>query len=69
MKLKYFVVSTGRVLDTITVNGTNLRYETGAARPLFENRIAARGRVAAIAILKEWSNGYVATAPVDKESE
>lgn len=58
MRLKYRVIG-GRILDIITVEGDKISYDTGAAKPMFENMIAARGREYTLALFKNWSNGYV----------
>lgn len=59
MRLKYRVVSTKRILDIITVEGDKLTYDTGRAKPMFENMIAQRGLPYTLELFKNWSNGYV----------
>lgn len=57
--LRYVVVRTGAVLDTVTVpegEAGEARYSTGLARGTVEMVVRRGGRVA----LADWTNGYVA---------
>lgn len=57
MRLEYYVVKTGAVLDTVTVGaGSELRYDNGIARAVVEG-VRRRGGLDA---LPSWTNGYVA---------
>ena len=65
MTLDYVEVSTGDVLDSITLDGDQLVYTTGAARQMFETRMDRFGWTArrTIGELSGWSNGYAALRP------
>lgn len=54
-------VATGKALDTITVDGDMVGYDTGAARSIVESRTRARKcpPSEACAQLRGWSNGYL----------
>lgn len=61
MIVEYLSVSTGGLLDTITVPPDGpLEYATGAARAQVESieRLAG-SRAALVEALRSWSNGYV----------
>lgn len=61
MILRVSLVSTGRVLDTVTVEGDTVGYDSGAARSIVESRARSRNLspAAACAQLSGWSNGYI----------
>lgn len=63
MILRVRLVSTGNVLDTVTVDGDAVAYDTGAARSIVESRARARSRgsspAEACTALCGWSNGYL----------
>lgn len=65
MILEYVDVSTGEVLDTVTVTGDQLTFATGAAEQMFAIRQDAFGWTPAEAFkqLDGWSNGYAALRP------
>lgn len=56
-----------KIFDVITLVGGRLRFETGAARPMFDNTKKARNRLQGkhttdaqlYAALNGWSNGYI----------
>lgn len=58
-------VSSGALLDVITVSGDVVTYETGKARPMVENQVVAgRSLLEVVEGLRSWSNGYVLTREV-----
>lgn len=60
MKLEYVSVKSGAVLDTITVNGDDISYDTGLAEDVMRAPIKRYGSVRkAVQGMKSWSNGYV----------
>lgn len=63
--LDYVDVATGKVFDTVTLDGDRLRFATGAAEPIFATwRERFSGNVAdTYAHLSDWSNGYAALRP------
>lgn len=63
--LDYIEVSTGQVLDTVTLDGDQLAYATGAAQEMFTDWRGRFGWGAAETYdrLTAWSNGYVALQP------
>jgi hypothetical protein len=63
--LDYVEVSTLEVLDTVTLDGDELRFATGAAEDVFTGQRARFGWSAAQAFdhFTGWSNGYVALQP------
>lgn len=67
MRIEYVSVASGDVLDTITVFGTVVTYQTGKARPMVDNQVAA-GRSLADVVegLRSWSNGYVLTREAEQ---
>jgi len=65
MKLAYKLVSSGLVLDTVTVTDSRISYDTGKAKSLFDSKVRIMGRKLAIATLTNWSNGYVSVTPIE----
>lgn len=65
MRLAYRLVATNHQLDTVTITGNRITYDTGRAKQLFQSKIDAIGRTAAIATLTNWSNGYVSVTPIE----
>lgn len=63
--LDFVDVSTGTVMDTVTLDGGRLRFETGAAEEMFAIRRVRFGLSAAAIFdqLSGWSNGYAALRP------
>lgn len=63
--LDYIEVSTGAVLDTVTLAAGELRFATGAAKQMFTTRRGRYGWTAGQAYdqLTGWSNGYAALQP------
>ena len=59
MKLEYRVVKDDTLLDTVTIEGTNISYATGEARDVVNGRIELFGLRQGLQRLKNWSNGYV----------
>lgn len=59
--LELVEVATGEVLDTVTLDGGELRYATGVAEAIVEGRRGRFGWAAEEACdrLAGWSNGYV----------
>jgi len=63
--LVYRVVATGQVLDTITLAGGQLRFDTGAARQVLAAQQERFGWTdeQTYDFFVGWSNGYVAISP------
>jgi hypothetical protein len=63
--LDYLEVSTGVVLDTVTLVDGQLSFATGAATQLFTTRTGRYGWTAERTYdqLVSWSNGYAALRP------
>lgn len=59
MKLEYVVVANGAVIDTVTVNGDDISYDTGLAKDVMAAHIEKDGVRKAAQGMKSWSNGYV----------
>lgn len=60
--IEYVEVKTGNVLDRFEFRPDGeLTYETGEARPKVENLVSRFGVSGALAILSDWTNGYVST--------
>lgn len=61
MILEYVIARDDTVLDTVTIEGDEITYDTGKARSRVESLIATLGHDGAVKALRSWSNGYVLT--------
>lgn len=65
-RMRLEIVATGKVLDTVTLNGDKVSYSTGKAKNMFASAIIrVETEKAAFEELSEWSNGYLRFVPVN----